>query len=92
MCFAENDQFALDILTKQSPLFFNENPLQIAKEINSKAFLATKTVQCYLDRQWYGYLQEYGHDKSWIDSLVSLSPCEKYIISGDRSFSLLRPL
>jgi hypothetical protein len=71
MCFTENDRFALDILKKQSPLFFNKSPLQIAKEINSRAFLATKTVQRYLDQQWYGRLSEYGNDSSWISSLVS---------------------
>jgi hypothetical protein len=71
MCFDENDQFALDILKKQSPLFFNRTPLQLAKEINSRAFLATKTVQRYLDQQWYGHLDEYGYDHFWISSLVS---------------------
>jgi hypothetical protein len=72
MCFTENDQFALDILTKESPLFFNKSPLQIAKEINSRAFLATKTVQHYLDQQWYGPLDKYGHDTTWIGLLVSV--------------------
>jgi len=78
MCFDENDQFALNILTKPSSLFFNKNPLQIAKEINSRAFLATKTVQRYLDQQWYGHLHGYGQDNFWISSLVSLPFCEKY--------------
>jgi hypothetical protein len=70
MCFTENDRFALDILKKQSPLFFNKSPLQIAKEINSRAFLATKTVQRYLDQQWYGRLNEDVRDLFYLQIFV----------------------
>jgi len=73
MCFDENNEFALDILTKKSPLFFYKDPLQIAKDIDSRAFLATKTVQRYLDQQWYGKLNGYDHNNFWISSLVSLT-------------------
>ncbi len=71
MCFDENDKFALDILTRKSSLFFYKNPLEIAKDINSRAFLATKTVQRYLDQQWYGHLKGYDRNNFWIGSLVS---------------------
>jgi hypothetical protein len=72
MCFDENDEFALDVLTKTSSLFFEKAPLQIAKDINSRTFMATKTVQRYLDRQWYGNLNDYDRNNFWISLLVSL--------------------
>ena len=73
MCFNENEEFALDILTKKSPMYFNKDPLQIAKDINCRAFLATKTVQRYLDQKWYGPLNEYDRSHLWISSLVSFT-------------------
>jgi hypothetical protein len=72
MCFDENNEFALDILTKKSSLFFSKDPLEIAKDIDSRTFLATKTVQRYLDQQWYGHLNGYDQNLFWISSLVRL--------------------
>ncbi|CAF1186544.1 unnamed protein product [Rotaria sp. Silwood1] len=94
MCFDENNEFALDILKKRSPLFFEKYPLEIAKDIESRTFLATKTVQRYLDQQWYGQLNEYDRNKFWIGSLIFIMCCipilipiqalSKFIISDKR--------
>ncbi|UJR10974.1 hypothetical protein I4U23_015159 [Adineta vaga] len=97
MCFAENEQFALNILTKKSPIYFNKDPLQIAQEINSRTFLTTKTVQRYLDQQWYGYLNEYDQRIFWISSLIfimcfvpiliPIQALSKFIISDQRQLN-----
>ncbi|CAF0943994.1 unnamed protein product [Rotaria sordida] len=49
MCFAEDEQFALDILNMKSASHQNYSLLDLAKMIDSRVFLTTKTVQRYLD-------------------------------------------
>jgi hypothetical protein len=70
-CFAQNEKFALQVLTTQSKLYFGYSPLKLAEETNSRSFLATKCVQKHLDRLWYGDIDQYGHRKAYIDVFVS---------------------
>jgi hypothetical protein len=69
-CFAQNEKFALQVLTTKSKLYFDYSPLELAKETDSRAFLATKCVQKYLDRLWYGDIDRRGVRKFHIDLLV----------------------
>ncbi|CAF4050025.1 unnamed protein product [Rotaria sordida] len=53
-CFDNDENFAIDLL-KQPAVAFNEiYPLQLARKVNCKSFLASKCVQKYLDHQWFG--------------------------------------
>lgn len=61
----------VEILTTNSELYFNYNPLQLAKENSSRSFLATRCVHKYLDKQWYGEVNNGGHTRFFIDALVN---------------------
>jgi len=73
MCFAKKEKCALDILTREIPLYFNKRPLELAEQLDSRVFLATKTVQRYLDQKWYGRLRHQSYKKSWSSMWVSLT-------------------
>ncbi|CAF1463641.1 unnamed protein product, partial [Didymodactylos carnosus] len=73
LCFDEDEQFATELLTTKSRLYFNYNPLQLAEENHCRSFLATKTVQKHLDLQWYGEIDDYGNDKTFISLVVILN-------------------
>ncbi|CAF1491232.1 unnamed protein product, partial [Didymodactylos carnosus] len=53
-CFQVDEEFALKLLTQESDVFFKYNALYLAREINSRPFLATKCIQKHLDTEWYG--------------------------------------
>lgn len=70
ICYRTEEDFAIEILTTNSKLYFNYSPLELAKQNNSRSFLATKCVQKYLDKQWYGEVNNHGHVAYFIDFLV----------------------
>ena len=70
-CYHIKEDFAVEILTADSKLYFDYSPLQLAKENNSRSFLATKCVHKYLDKQWYGEVNNHGHAAYFIDLLVN---------------------
>ncbi|CAF4070734.1 unnamed protein product, partial [Rotaria sordida] len=53
-CFDNDENFAIDLLKQPAVAFNNIYPLQLARKINCKSFLASKCVQKYLDHQWFG--------------------------------------
>ncbi|CAF1049419.1 unnamed protein product [Rotaria sordida] len=53
-CFDNNENFAFDLLKQPAVAFNDIYPLQLARKINCKSFLASKCVQKYLDHQWFG--------------------------------------
>ncbi|CAF3552086.1 unnamed protein product [Rotaria sp. Silwood1] len=55
-CFDNDEHFAVDLLKRPAVAFNNVNPLQLARKVNCKSFLASKCVQKYLDHQWFGYI------------------------------------
>jgi hypothetical protein len=69
-CFTQNEQLALQILTTKSKLYFGYSPLTLATEANSRSFLATNCVQKYLDRLWYGRLDQHGYGNIYINLMV----------------------
>ncbi|CAF4040031.1 unnamed protein product, partial [Rotaria sordida] len=64
-CFQKDEEFAVSILTENSQRYFNYSPLQLAKESNSRSFLATKCVQKYLDKKWFGTIDNHRHSMFW---------------------------
>ena len=73
LCFAKKEECALDILKGELPLQFNKSPLKLAEQLDSRVFLATKTVQRYLDQKWYGRLRDQKYNNSWISMWVCLT-------------------
>ncbi|CAF1266794.1 unnamed protein product [Rotaria sordida] len=61
----KDEEFAVSILTENSQRYFNYSPLQLAKESNSRSFLATKCVQKYLDKKWFGTIDNHRHSMFW---------------------------
>ncbi|CAF4094653.1 unnamed protein product, partial [Adineta steineri] len=53
-CHKLDEDFADEILKTKSKLYYNYSPLRLAKESNSRRFLATNCVQKHLDKLWYG--------------------------------------
>ncbi|CAF3928997.1 unnamed protein product [Rotaria sordida] len=53
-CFDNNENFAFDLLKQPAVAFNDIYPLQVARKINCKSFLASQCVQKYLDHQWFG--------------------------------------
>ncbi|CAF0956491.1 unnamed protein product [Didymodactylos carnosus] len=60
-CFDVDEKFALELIRIPSKDLFNRTPLKLAQEINSRAFISTKTVQKYVDEQWYGNINGDAH-------------------------------
>ncbi|CAF0783238.1 unnamed protein product [Didymodactylos carnosus] len=59
LCFDDEEQFALKLLDVQSKQFFNSKILDLAEEIDSRPFLATRTVQNYVDNECFVLLVDY---------------------------------
>ncbi|CAM4903708.1 unnamed protein product [Rotaria socialis] len=55
-CFLQDENFALQLLTTRSHLYFGYSSLKLAEETNNRSFLATRCVQAYADRLWYGHI------------------------------------
>ncbi|UJR27965.1 hypothetical protein I4U23_009223 [Adineta vaga] len=55
-CFDNDENFAVDLLKRSAPAFYNAQPLQVALKSNCRSFLASKSVQKYLDNEWFGYI------------------------------------
>ncbi|CAF3724318.1 unnamed protein product [Adineta steineri] len=53
-CFDVDRDFAINILRRPAVAFYNQNPLQLALKGDSRAFLASRCVQKYLDNEWFG--------------------------------------
>ncbi|CAF4831194.1 unnamed protein product [Rotaria socialis] len=51
-CFLQDENFALQLLTTRSHLYFGYSSLKLAEETNNRSFLATRCVQAYADRLW----------------------------------------
>ncbi|CAF3743141.1 unnamed protein product [Rotaria socialis] len=49
-CFLQDENFALQLLTTRSHLYFGYSSLKLAEETNNRSFLATRCVQAYADR------------------------------------------
>ncbi|CAF1053299.1 unnamed protein product [Rotaria sordida] len=58
-CFDNNENFAFDLLKQPAVAFNDIYPLQLARKINCKSFLASKCVQKYLDHQCFVLLVDY---------------------------------
>ena len=57
-CFENDRDFAVNIIRKPAIAFYNVLPLKLALKANSRAFLACKCVQKYLDNEWYDFVVE----------------------------------
>ncbi|CAF0897467.1 unnamed protein product [Didymodactylos carnosus] len=66
MCFNEDEGLALQILTTKSKLYFGYSLIALAEENHNQAFMATKTVQKFLDRAWFSHVNTYGHGDFYI--------------------------
>ncbi|CAF1118720.1 unnamed protein product [Rotaria sordida] len=53
-CFDNDERFAVDLLKRPAVAFNDVYPLQLARKVNCRSFLASKCVQKYLDHQWFG--------------------------------------
>jgi hypothetical protein len=51
-CFDVNKDFAVNLLRRPAAAFYNVEPLTLASKANCRAFLASKSVQRYLDNEW----------------------------------------
>ncbi|CAF1221434.1 unnamed protein product [Didymodactylos carnosus] len=69
-CFDEDEDFAVQILTTKSKLYLDYSPIRLAKENNNRSFLATKTVQKYLDGEWFGRINNYGLSRGTVGFLL----------------------
>lgn len=69
-CFAQNEEFALQVLETRSDLYFDYSPLELAKATNNHVFLATNCMRAYLDKLWFGDIGHYGSDKFHLSGLV----------------------
>ncbi|CAF0752649.1 unnamed protein product [Didymodactylos carnosus] len=72
-CFDTDEPFAVELLNTKSSLYFPNTPLDLARDNNCRAFLASKTVKKYVDFKWYGPIATAGkqHGKGYIDFLVN---------------------
>ena len=52
-CFAKDHSGALDIIENNAEAFYRCNPLKIAQHADCRVFLASDTVDKYLDHRWY---------------------------------------
>jgi hypothetical protein len=52
-CFDNDENFAVDLLKQPAVAFDNDEPLKLAEQAKCRAFLASKSVQKYLDQKWY---------------------------------------
>ncbi|CAM4829146.1 unnamed protein product [Rotaria magnacalcarata] len=76
-CFTEGEQFALDMLHMESASHQNYSAWKLAKVIDSRVFLATRTVQRNLDYKWYGRIRTYLHNDlslCWLRFIVCIIP------------------
>ncbi|CAF4837285.1 unnamed protein product, partial [Rotaria socialis] len=73
-CYRTDRKFALGLLETKSTVYFDYTPLQLAKKNHSRSFLATKCVQNYLDKLWYGDInyEELRYSMAWIRFLIIL--------------------
>ncbi|CAF5014336.1 unnamed protein product, partial [Rotaria sp. Silwood1] len=53
-CLDNDENFAINLLKHPAVAFYDIYPLQLARKVNCKSFLASKCVQKYLDHQWFG--------------------------------------
>ncbi|CAF3508465.1 unnamed protein product [Rotaria sordida] len=53
-CFDNDERFAVDLLKRPAVAFNDVYPLQLARKVNCRSFLASKCVQKYLNHQWFG--------------------------------------
>ncbi|CAF1379477.1 unnamed protein product [Rotaria sp. Silwood1] len=53
-CLDNDENFAINLLKHPAVAFNDIYPLQLARKVNCKSFLASKCVQKYLDHQWFG--------------------------------------
>jgi hypothetical protein len=51
-CFDNDENFGVDILKRPIAAFSDIDPLHLAEKSDSRAFLASKCVQRYLDNEW----------------------------------------
>jgi len=51
-CFDNDENFGVDILKRPIAAFSDIKPLHLAEKSDSRAFLASKCVQRYLDNEW----------------------------------------
>jgi len=58
-CFRKDEEFALDIIKRPAVSFENLDSLQVASDAPSQSFLASKSVQKYLDNKWYNHFNSY---------------------------------
>ncbi|CAF1621290.1 unnamed protein product [Rotaria magnacalcarata] len=70
-CFLQDENFALQLLTTRSHLYFGYSSLKLAEETNNRLFLATRCVQAYADRLWYGHIDNSVKRGTVADILVS---------------------
>ncbi|CAF1555116.1 unnamed protein product [Rotaria sordida] len=70
-CFSQDENFALQLLTTQSDLYFGYSSLKLAEETNNRSFLATRCVQAHANRLWYGHIDQSVNRRTIIDILVS---------------------
>ncbi|CAF2110866.1 unnamed protein product, partial [Rotaria magnacalcarata] len=70
-CFLQDENFALQLLTTRSHLYFGYSSLKLAEETNNRSFLATRCVQAYADRLWYGHIDNSVKRGTVADILVN---------------------
>ena len=52
LCFENDRDFAVNILRRPAPAFYDVQPLPLALKANCQRYLASKCVQRYLDNEW----------------------------------------
>ncbi|CAM4953218.1 unnamed protein product [Rotaria socialis] len=57
-CFVKKSSLAIDIINGKATEFYDYAPLVLAKHADSKAFLASDTVQKYLNDKWYHHFDD----------------------------------
>lgn len=70
-CYKTDPDFAIELLTTKSELYFHSSPLKLAQENGSRSFLSTDCVQNYLDRLWYGDIHN-EHVKYSMNRILAL--------------------
>jgi hypothetical protein len=53
-CFHTDENFAFDIIKRPALSFENFDTLKVAGDACCQLFLASKSVQKYLDNKWFG--------------------------------------
>jgi hypothetical protein len=51
-CYNSDESLAVDLLKQPAVTFNNIVPLELAEQTKCRAFLASKSVQKYLDQKW----------------------------------------